>query len=263
MFPSASFDPFFIRRIHHLTKYPSIENYHSMDALTTEFNDNESVFVSEKVDGANVRIVLQFDGDGSLKDFFVGSRYNILYAAGDRNFIDELGIVQSIRSRFPLLFSDGIAPINLSIKQPALAVIFGELYGGKIGKAAKQYSADESVTDYRIFDVATIPLPDMSEPFDAQKVGDYRDENLQFLQQNTLEFIEVKGAGFAPTILTVTGSRLPKTPVETKGWLEVAIPKTQCNLGGGQGKAEGVIVRNANRSKIAKIRFENYRKIAP
>jgi hypothetical protein len=37
-----------------------------------------------------------------------------------------------------------------------------------------------------------------------------------------------------------------------------AYTESLCNLGGGLGKAEGVVVRTPDRSVIAKLRFEDY-----
>ena len=55
------------------------------------------------------------------------------------------------------------------------------------------------------------------------------------------------------------GVQLPATIEDTYKWLCEAMPQTECLLDStGKGKAEGVVVRNGDRSFITKIRFEDY-----
>ena len=65
-----------------------------------------------------------------------------------------------------------------------------------------------------------------------------------------------------PRLATIKGKDLPKTHKEVMEWLREKSPKTKCGLDvldeGAKGKSEGVVVRTADRKKIAKIRYEDY-----
>lgn len=250
-----------IKWVHHLTKYPSIENYHSAGKLSCEFNQGEYVFITEKIDGTNVRLI-NLVRNGSVCDFFIGSRQEILYAQGDRNWISTLNIVDDITEKNYLQ-----ALKQVKVDQSAgeyLRVIYGELYGGSIGKFARQYSTDESKTEFRVFDMATIKVPPefiLGHPCDPLVTRVYREANLRFVPIMNLSF-QVPSLKMAPIVDCTEGFNIPKDPFETKGWLSKIIPVTQCDITLGAGmKPEGVVLRNSDRSKIAKVRFDDYRKI--
>jgi len=61
------------------------------------------------------------------------------------------------------------------------------------------------------------------------------------------------------TVPRLVSPDLPVTIEETLEWLRSVAPRTIVPLDGvAKGKAEGVVVRTATRSQIAKIRFEDY-----
>jgi hypothetical protein len=52
---------------------------------------------------------------------------------------------------------------------------------------------------------------------------------------------------------------VPEGHAEVLEWLRCTIPTSHCALDAtGLGRPEGLVVRNADRSQIAKIRFEDY-----
>lgn len=63
----------------------------------------------------------------------------------------------------------------------------------------------------------------------------------------------------APRLATLAASDLPRGIEETQEFLTKYLPKTIVALDdSGQGNAEGIVIRNSDRSVIAKARFEDY-----
>lgn len=64
-----------------------------------------------------------------------------------------------------------------------------------------------------------------------------------------------------PYIDTLHGSDMPIGLDDTYEWLKSILPRSRATTDEtGTGKPEGVIVRNYHRTKIAKIRYEDYEK---
>ena len=72
-----------------LTKYPSIQTFHKMekgilkDELTFPANESLEVYMTEKIDGSNIRFII-YNGD-----YLIGSRKEWIYAKGDRLISNE------------------------------------------------------------------------------------------------------------------------------------------------------------------------------
>src|SRR5262245_33388117 len=90
-------------RLNALTKYPSIQTYHPLHPPKSRSHGRRApvlpqvrfsgqVLATEKIDGANARIILLPDGS-----FLLGSREELLYAAGDLLWNPALGIVATVR----------------------------------------------------------------------------------------------------------------------------------------------------------------------
>lgn len=240
-----------------LTKYPSIETYHPMaekGRLQPEphaLPANVAYVVTEKVDGTNVRIICTPDGRCLL-----GSRENLLWADGDLIGDPAQGIVE------------GLALVALRInaqrKGDEFQVLYGELYGGKVTAASKQYSG-EGNTGFRLFDVATFTNEHVGwlESRPLAEIAAWRESNHQ--QWLGWAALGAFAAEFAlrvvPTLAEVTAADLPVEVGATLEYLSALLPGTRCSLDASAGlRPEGVVVRESKRSTIYKLRFEDYQR---
>ena len=231
------------------TKYPSIDTYHVLGErgrLTNEVTKfSGPVYLTEKVDGTNARIVIDRDGD-----YVIGEREGLLCARGDRVVNPSLGIVEALRDFADL--SD-LAPSNGDLR-----VYFLEVYGGKIGQSHKQYTGGGNF-GFRLFDVAHIPSDVLSWP--REQIASWRDSGGQSFATED-EFLAIAAKANIPTVprLAVTeAGNLPVSISETYDWLGSYLPKTNVALDdGAKGRPEGIVLRSFDRSVIRKARFADY-----
>jgi hypothetical protein len=239
-------------KLNSAAKYPSILTYHELgdkgslvNNVQVEFND--PVILTEKIDGTNARIILFYD-----KSYFIGSREELLTASGDLIYNPSMGIVDTLR---PLMskFND----INLT---SYVWIFFGEVYGLNINNA-KNYTSCRA-PGFRLFDVAYY---DSEYDFDSflvnnsiQSISFLRDHGHQkFL--NEQQFQDIARKVDIPIVPRLESYCPPKDLIETFAWLKTMLPgKTNAPIDGEGGKPEGIVVRTSDRSKIAKIRFEDY-----
>lgn len=244
-----------LRSLNSATQYPSIPTYHAMgergrlaEERTTELAG--AVEVTEKIDGTNARIVVPPVGLGAP---LIGSRTELLHYLDDVIANPAQGIVAAVREPAAALAAD------LAVDD-RLVVLFGEVYGGRTTAGAKNYTTAGAV-GFRVFDLARIPFDVVDQ--EQARVALWRDGG---------------GQGFAATAqLHATADRLglPRVPVlpvddavpasiaDTHEWLRGLLTGTHARLDDtGHGRAEGVVVRTADRSRIAKIRFEDYERTA-
>jgi hypothetical protein len=231
------------------TKYPSIPTYHELDPkngglLETSTAFEGDVVLTEKVDGTNSRIVLLPDGD-----WFIGSREELLYARSDRVGNPALGIVNALKPLADRLQGTGTDHIQ---------VFFLEVYGHKVGGAAKQYTVQGNV-GYRLFDVACV-LPDVLD-WSREQISFWRENGGQrFCTEAALQrAADAESIDLTPRLGTVPADELPATVEGMHGWLLSALPGTHVALEeGAGGRAEGIVLRTTDRSVIAKARFQDY-----
>jgi hypothetical protein len=250
-----------LARLNSMTKYPSILTYHQLgergkldEHIQIPFEDDEDVFVTEKVDGTNARIIFLPNDD-----YIIGSREEFLHAKGDRIWPATEGIVDAIQSVAERGYS------NLY----NVVVVFGEVFGGKTG-SPKNYTAKSNV-GYRVFDVMTIPrsLADditLGKPMHSD--GNWTPQTISLWRQHggqqfeteaqLLYTVSMLSQEVTPRLAHLKGKDIPKTHNDMLEWLQ-QFAKTKCRLDdGANAKSEGVVIRNADRSRIAKIRFEDY-----
>lgn len=237
-------------KINSLTKYPSILTLHKFGErgrLTTEITTDiggEEMFATEKIDGTNVRIICMGD------EYLVGSREFILHHCHDLYFDAAQGIVEGIR--------------GLGIKIPddltQLTVIYGELFGGKMSSGSKQYGMDK--IGFRVFDVATFSDLSILEQSleDISLWREHETSSGMVYGQNFLlrDAPENDAFGFeaVPSIPFEIGDMSHRTILDN---LRQYLPTTNVALSDAAlMKPEGLILRNKSRSKIVKIRFEDY-----
>jgi hypothetical protein len=231
------------------TKYPSIPTYHALGdrgALTEEAVEfHGTVVLTEKVDGTNGRIV-QLPGG----DWFIGSREELLTARGDRISNPALGIVDALRA-----LAESLAPVNDGL----VSVLYLEVYGHKIGGAAKQYTGSGQV-GYRLFDVAAIPTYVLG--LSREEVSAWRDGGGQVFASEELlaEIARSEGIPLVPRLGAVSAAEgLPKSVEGMHAFLSSQLPTTNVALDEtALGRPEGIVLRTTGRSVIAKARFEDY-----
>ncbi|WP_232065267.1 RNA ligase family protein [Rhodocytophaga rosea] len=236
-------------KINTLTKYSSILTLHQLgekgrlkNELTTPI-ENELMYATEKIDGTNVRIVCFGN------EYLVGAREFILHHSQDLYFDNAQGIV------------DGLKSLNIQIPQTeSLTVIYGEFYGGKTTANSKWYGQDKN--GFRVFDIAVyddLSILDLSQ----QEISKWREretENGIVYGQKFLTRSEMQNQfphfEFVPLVEFELGNLSHLTILEN---LKKFLPFTNVALSENAiKKAEGIVLRNDNRSKIVKIRFEDY-----
>ena len=237
------------KKINTLTKYPSILTLHKLGEkgrllpeMTTDIS-GESMYATEKIDGTNVRII-SYNGD-----YAFGSREFILYHCDDLYFDPAMGIVE------------GLKRLDVRIPQaPNLTVVYGELYGMSISSNSKWYGKDS--LGFRVFDVAVykdlsiLELPQESISLWREKETENgivygqnflsrKEIDEQFSNYALVPAIEFELKDFQhSSVLDALRQYSPTT--------RVALSETATN------KCEGVVLRNESRTKIVKLRFEDY-----
>ena len=239
-------------KLNSATKYPSIPTYHALGergALLAEHVnfDGQTLIATEKVDGTNSRIILMPDGC-----YLIGSREELLYARGDLIHNPALGIVDTLKQTAERIVEGVSTPADV------ITVVSLETYGGKTTAAAKQYTSQREF-GYRVFDVSRIALAHLDASREA--IAAWRENGGQsFLrEQELIELVDSLQLELTPRL--EIRKTLPTTIVETHGWLESMIPTTLVALDDSAGgRPEGLVVRTADRSRIAKIRYEDYQR---
>lgn len=240
-----------LRAINSMTKYPSIPTYHALDPKDGGLLDGTVTFTgqvlgTEKVDGTNSRIILLPDGT-----YLLGSREELLYAQGDLIGNPALGIVEALR---PL--AD-----NLSIaRADTVRVLYLEVYGGKVGGAARQYTTRGEV-GWRLFDVALIGNYAEALRWPPERISAWREGGGQEYadEEQLARVAAIAGVRLTPRLFTLDPTELPTDLQKTQAFLAEHAPATRVALGDATpGRAEGVVLRTADRSTIAKARFQDY-----
>lgn len=241
-----------LRAINSMTKYPSIPTYHQLDpkngTLTGEHVQfTDKVIGTEKVDGTNSRIVLLPDGT-----WLLGSREELLHAKGDLLHNPALGIVDALGD-----LADGMSePVN-----DRIMVVYLELYGHKIGGAAKNYTITPGQVGWRVFDVALLDNYAEIINWPTERISHWRDNSGQpFMTEYDLTaYAATNGLELTPRLFCLDASEVPTDMAKMKAFLDDCLPRTFVALDGATaGKAEGIVLRTDNRSAIAKARFQDY-----
>lgn len=262
------YDELELTKLNSMTKYPSIMTYHVLDkqgALTEDrnvvFDPDEEIILTEKIDGTNARIIFAFDVELDDWRYLIGSREQLLYAEGDLlgdPMMDIAKIVkpvaQELKSRYYRGMKTDLGP----------TVYYGEVYGGKI-QAGGNYSSNKNHLGFRFFDCATIPseVEEHLIKCTGQEIALWRDQGGQQFDSELFlaELNELESANLTPRIKGTLGSNFPVTLLDTYNWLYDTLPHSLAKLDeSAGGHPEGIVVRNHDRSKIAKIRYHDYKK---
>jgi hypothetical protein len=239
-------------KLNSATKYPQILTYHALDSKTGELIEDEPtpftgiVIGTEKIDGTNGRIILPPDGH-----WIIGTREELIYAKGDLIRNPMLSIVETL------------VPIAETL-QPTESVqtFFFEVYGGPVGAAGRQYSTQRQ-TSARLFDVIDMPESVYTDVLarSREHISLWRQNGGQpFLHGVDLHQVaNASGLARVPLVLGIAASDIPTTIQGMRDFLAENLPKSAvCLDDEALGKAEGLILRSADRGTIAKARFQDY-----
>lgn len=242
------------------TKYSSILTYHKLNpgngSLLSEVNHHwlagQMIIITEKVDGANGRVVVFPDGS-----YLIGSREEFFYASGDRIERQDLGIVPVLKP---------IAEVLILQPSDEIRTYYFEVFGGggkhRVGQNAKQYTGTGQY-GARLFDVTVLDPEVLC--WDQVTISAWREHGgQQFLSEGYLKLAAVQSSlRLTPrfeTPIPFMGSDLPTTLEGMEEMLQKLFPSgTLVALDEeAGGEAEGIVIRTEDRSVIAKARFKDY-----
>lgn len=240
-----------LKKINSATKYPSILTYHTLldrGMLSDEVTEfDEMVILTEKVDGTNARIILLPGGD-----FLIGSREELLTAAGDR--------VTPQKPPEQKAIVDTLLPLaeRLVRNDDMITTFYLEVYGGKVGVNAKQYSKSGTL-GYRLFDISMVSMDTICS--DIGEIAAWREKDGQsFLDEDQLVTASrMHNIPLVPRLSAMHKMNLPTGLEETHKWLGEYLDKTNVALDDtAEGKPEGIVLRDPYRKIIRKARFADY-----
>lgn len=268
-------NPVHFSKLNSITKYPSIMTYHVLgdkgvlkDELVKPFPNDTQLIATEKIDGTNVRILF-------AADFTIfGSREEFLWEVHDLIGNPNMGIVDFFKPNFGHVHPrfdishDTWRILNHTIKDSSsLIVLYGELYGHKIGAAAKNYTQRQE-KNFRLFDVATFDNVDQLMEWDNDKISSWRESGGQnFRSRDDLKLIgEKTGFDLAPVLFESNSNDMP-TDLGGTYQMMLNYKKTRVRIDAEEqdnnnNHSEGIVIRTPNRSHISKLRFEDYQKKA-
>jgi hypothetical protein len=243
-----------LAHINSMTKYPAIPTYHTLNTTNGMLSEpvvqfTGQVIGSEKVDGTNGRMIIFPNGQ-----WLVGSREELMHAQGDLVINPDLGIVNALHD---------LAEHVATHPHDTVTAYYLEVYGGGIGQSWKQYASTRDQAGYRLFDVVTLDGYDDMLTWPRERIASWRDHGGQrFVSEK--ELWEVAGSlalDVAPRLFDLLAEDLPTGIAETRAFLAEHMPATRVALDSATpGRPEGIVLRTADRSVIAKARFEDYDK---
>jgi hypothetical protein len=249
-------DPKVLAALNSATKYPSIVTFHALGEkgrLTESYTlpwweEPGEVVYTEKVDGTNVRIIVLPD-----HTWLIGSREELLTAKGDIVHNPAMGIVNAIRPTARYVAH------SVHDEQPSydgIQVIYGELYGNKIGAAAKHYTKGGQ-NAFRLFDIAYIPFEKLE--MSPEAISTWREGSGQrFATEATLQRAsEALEIPLTPRLGTDSVYDVPSSHQGVMDLMRSMLPTTRVGLDV-TGESEGVVLRTKDRRFIAKARFQDY-----
>lgn len=151
-----------------MTAYPSTENLFTRDEETHKLNMGDfrrpdfaqvgNWHITEKIDGTNIRVILDWAYDEELDLWrpVVDVRGRTDAASLPKNFVQEaFGVEEPYELTDKLLSAlaaiTGLNVLDLTL-DPVMVVVYGEGYGPGIQKVGSQYTSKKS---FRAFDVRT------------------------------------------------------------------------------------------------------------
>jgi hypothetical protein len=252
-----------LKALNSITKYPSIPTYHALDPSNGRLIEGATAFdgfvgpvlATEKVDGTNSRVIVLPGGQRGGGMYLLGSREELLHAKGDLIWNPSMGIVDALRPTADRL----LAPVGAWSGE--VIVFYFESFGGTIGAAAKQYTGSKAVS-IRLFDVAMFDDVTSMLEWAPERISHWRENGGQrFLGEGELNEQAARfSLELTPRLFELSSaSELPRGLEDVDAALGAHLPKTSCAIDDGAGgQAEGIVVRALDRSRIAKMRCEDY-----
>ena len=257
-----------LNKLNSITKYPSILTYHNLgpkgslvNSLVEDKNfDDTKVYITEKIDGTNSRIVFFTDENGKAIDYIIGSREELLFAKGDRIINPTLGVVNVLKP-----IAEQIAFLSdekeYTLPQNSIFVIYGETYGGNIN-GYKQYTSHNNYS-IRFFDAVSLNYNIVEELFELSpdKISAWRENSGQnYLSVKEFnKFCTTFNLTKVPYLVEIDGNDIPNSLQEVWDWMQ----KFSTSIAGidlENGNSEGIVVRTEDRKLIRKIRFQDYQR---
>lgn len=249
------------KKLNSMTKYPSILTYHRLGergqlmeelAESQGFADAEAVYLYEKVDGENARMVFFREGNGEV-DYVIGSREELLYAKGDR-----IGNPYGFIAEFLKPLAERLCHTIATEEDWALTVIYQESYGGRT-KAAKNYTSTKTQGS-AVFDLFSLNKPEWEQlmAMPQEQIAEWREQGNQpfYTEEEKQAALQELKLEAAPMLDQLPGNEFPLTLHEAYALLE---PYAQTRAGiDASGRAEGIIARTADRKLIRKLRAQDY-----
>lgn len=266
--------PYTVERLNVMTKFPSIPHLHeygdrgtvNMDALAVDPDEFFPAYATEKIDGTNVRVCV------SMGRVFIGSRDNWVWAEGDSLSRPDMGIADHFLQ--PPFLDSFLADLR---DYQNTIVYYGELYGGGIGSAWKNYCQTDKWRCFKVFQIVlgrnnliAEKLTDSSLKLDqiAEMREDYK-LRMPFLFDIIGDFngiVDRMPSAFegnrVPRLDLVQARDIPSTAAATVEFLRGLVPETLCALEDCEpGPAEGIVLEGAN-GQLAKMKFAAYERTA-
>lgn len=241
-----------------LTKYPSIPTYNKMEkgmlsTIVENYEAMRELYITEKIDGTNTRIII------CGNDYVIGSREEWIYAKGDR----VIAVSNKKHIEYLIPIADKITS-RLSAINDTVLFIYGELYGYKIQKW-QNYTNMENDYGFRVFDMFSLPIDELNNMLDTMtpdQASSWRDNNNQswFTVDKLKEVSSVLGLLTVPYIKKDFMKEIGISAASANYFLK-AFQETKAQIHNTENnKAEGIVVRTADRKYISKLRFEDYDK---
>lgn len=243
-----------LRTLEEITRYPALPKFHNrLGDVSAKFEPEEPVLVTEWVEGTHVRLIFTPHGEA-----FIGDRREVLYCDGDIGGTVVSPVVQKVREWASGLNASRTKWFSEWLRRDQLVVFHCVWHGAGLSRVGEQYGRKR--TSFRLIDVAIIPsylhLMAIGTEYDWLK---WRERgNQKFVDQETLlKFSSFARVNVVPSYMTVPGREVPTT-MEDMAVLLKACAQTQCGLDSGIGLSSGLVLRNMDRTKIAKIDKRDY-----
>lgn len=247
---------FDVRRLDSLTKYPSIPTWHDFDkgATTPEIDPETKLFVTEKVDGTNGRIV-RLGGQ-----WWIGSRDRLL-ARNDGGFFHK-----GPENPLERAIVDTLRPIaERTVGMNHVTAWYFEVFGDGIGASCKEYARRGGQVSCRLFDHAVIANSAEVMSWRPEQIAGWRQRGGQTF--DTVEDLSTQLSGVVALVPYLSSSGLPARDLprsisDGRPFIERWVGKTtRVKLDDeALGRTEGVVVRTGDRKRIWKLRLEDYDK---
>jgi hypothetical protein len=247
-----------------VTKYPSIATYHTLNPddpgiLSEEhvvFPPDSEVIATEKINGANARIILTPDSQ-----WLIGSREMLLSARGDLIANPAEGIVEALRDKAEAIVRQRQMGRDI-IPGGDILVLYGEVYGNRIDGWQQYTDSSRRWFGFRLFDVMVLN-PEHTGVLDwpRDRIAGWRSRGGQPFLSEAARVVLARAylVDLAPRLFTLKAKQLPETLLDTQRFMQ-QFRDTRASLDGTIGKAEGIVLRTPARSVIVKARFDDYRR---